>query len=165
MTPRRAHRPRAQRPTPMRTPIPPTTLEAAASHESFNPRLFILLRPLRRPQKSQPLCNQQNPVSFCKTPQVGYPQRKYDVRSRASEAQKHSPASPLFASLTHSLLRKSFPCHSYASTRDGCVTPPALRTILGRHRFWSSLSPMVSLSHRILLLLSLVISFASASLA
>jgi hypothetical protein len=35
-----------------------------------------------------------------------------------AKAQKHRSASPLFATLTHSLSRKSFPCHSYANTRD-----------------------------------------------
>jgi hypothetical protein len=36
---------------------------------------------------------------------------------RVSKAQKPLPASPLFATLTYSLSRKSFPCHSYANTR------------------------------------------------
>src|SRR5713226_5341022 len=34
--------------------------------------------------------------------------------------------SPLFATLTHSLSRKSFPCHSYANTRDRSVTSPPI---------------------------------------
>src|SRR5258708_24577472 len=41
---------------------------------------------------------------------------------RCTEAQKCLFVSPLFATLTHSLSRKSFPCHSYANTRDGGVT-------------------------------------------
>src|SRR6202166_2333636 len=42
------------------------------------------------------------------------------ARSRpAQKAQKHAFVSPLFATLTHSLSRKSFACHSYANTRDG----------------------------------------------
>ena len=44
--------------------------------------------------------------------------------SPAPQAQKHRSASPLFATLTHSLSRKSFACHSYANTGDGGVTPP-----------------------------------------
>jgi hypothetical protein len=40
------------------------------------------------------------------------------IPCRARKAQKGDPASPLFATLTHSLSRKSFPCHSYANTRD-----------------------------------------------
>src|SRR5258708_1885891 len=41
---------------------------------------------------------------------------------RCTEAQKRLFASPLLATLTHSLSRKSFPCHSYANTRDGGAT-------------------------------------------
>ncbi len=41
---------------------------------------------------------------------------------RCTEAQKCLFASPLLATLTHSLSRKSFPCHSYANTRDGGAT-------------------------------------------
>ncbi len=37
---------------------------------------------------------------------------------RCTEAQKRLFVSPLFAALTHSVSRKSFPCHSYANTRD-----------------------------------------------
>jgi len=38
---------------------------------------------------------------------------------RCTEAQQCLPVSPLLVTLTHSLWRKSFPCHSYANTRDG----------------------------------------------
>jgi len=41
---------------------------------------------------------------------------------RCTEAQKCLFVSPLLATLTHSVSRKSFPCHSYANTRDGSVT-------------------------------------------
>ncbi len=41
---------------------------------------------------------------------------------RCTEAQKCLSVSPLLATLTHSVSRKSFPCHSYANTRDGDVT-------------------------------------------
>jgi hypothetical protein len=41
---------------------------------------------------------------------------------RCTEAQKCLFVSPLPATLTHSLSRKSFPCHSYANTRDGGAT-------------------------------------------
>ena len=43
---------------------------------------------------------------------------------RCTSAQKHSSASLLFATLTHSSSRKSFPCHSYANTRNGGDPPP-----------------------------------------
>jgi hypothetical protein len=87
------------------------------------------------------------------------------ARCRAPKAQKCPPTSPLFATLTNCLSRKSFPCHSYENTRDGGAKPPTLSTVLERHYFWSSLSRMFSLSRRILLLLSLAFSLASASLA
>jgi len=50
----------------------------------------------------------------------------YPLRAllRCTEAQKCPSVSPLLATLTHSLSRKSFPCHSYANTRDGGVTMP-----------------------------------------
>ena len=35
-----------------------------------------------------------------------------------AKTQKCQSASPLLATLTHSLSRNSFPCHSYANTRD-----------------------------------------------
>ena len=40
-----------------------------------------------------------------------------------AEEQKCPPVSPLPATLTHSLSRKSFACHSYANTRDRGATP------------------------------------------
>jgi hypothetical protein len=39
--------------------------------------------------------------------------------ARCTKGQKCGFVSPLFATLTHSLSRKSFPCHSYENTRDG----------------------------------------------
>src|SRR5713226_730938 len=65
------------------------------------------------------LCFQQLADSFCKTPGVGVP--LHDVGGCAG-AQKCLSVSPLPATLTHSLSRKSFPCHSYANTRDMGVT-------------------------------------------
>src|SRR5260370_25099665 len=41
---------------------------------------------------------------------------------RCTEALACLFVSPLFATLTHSVSRKSFACHSYANTRDGGVT-------------------------------------------
>src|SRR5712692_10627603 len=65
------------------------------------------------------LCFQQLPHSFPKTPGVAYPLPEL---VRCTEAQKRLFVSPLLATLTHSVSRKSFPCHSYANTRDGGVT-------------------------------------------
>src|SRR5258708_1216801 len=59
---------------------------------------------------------------FAKHPGWGYPSE--DVR--CTEAQKCPSVSPLFATLTHSVSRKSFACHSYANTRDGGVTSPRI---------------------------------------
>ena len=41
-----------------------------------------------------------------------------------AEVQKRHSVTPLFATLAHSLSRKSFPCRSYANTRDRGATPP-----------------------------------------
>ena len=46
--------------------------------------------------------------------------------SSCAQTQKCAPVSPSPATLTHSLLRKSFPCHSYANSGDGCATPPKI---------------------------------------
>src|SRR5258708_21777537 len=91
-----------------------------ARRSSPNPRLFILLRTLLRSEKTQLFYNQANPHSFCKTPGVGVPLRG----DRCTEAQKCPSVSPLPATLTHSVSRKSFRCNSYANTLDRGVTPP-----------------------------------------
>ncbi len=65
-----------------------------------------------------------------------------------TDAQKCPSASPLFATLTHSLSRKSFPCHSYANTRDGGVTPPSdFRFSVGNFNF---VRPLFSYSYELL---------------
>jgi hypothetical protein len=45
-------------------------------------------------------------------------------RPSCAKTQKRPPVSPLPATLTDSLSRKSFPCHSYANTRDGGASLP-----------------------------------------
>jgi hypothetical protein len=67
------------------------------------------------------LCFQSFAASFPKTPGVEVSLREL---APCTEAQKCPPVSPLPATLTHSLSRKSFPCHSYANTRDRGATPP-----------------------------------------
>jgi hypothetical protein len=57
---------------------------------------------------------------FDKKSRGGIPLR---VILSCAEAQKCPPVSPLPATLTHSLSRKSFACHSYANTRDRGATP------------------------------------------
>ncbi len=56
---------------------------------------------------------------FLQNTRGGIPLREL---ARCTEAQKCLLVSPLLATLTHSVSRKSFPCHSYANTRDGGVT-------------------------------------------
>jgi hypothetical protein len=100
---------------------PSTSLSSSISFTSFR------LQPLVPLQKSQPLCNQANPASFCKTPGVGVPLPEL---ARCTEAQKCLFVSPLLATLTHSLSRKSFRCRSYANTRDGCASARPLHPSL-----------------------------------
>ena len=112
-----------------------TNLADSSRHSSLNPRPVNLLQPLLLRPKSQLLWNQANPASFCKIARVGYPERIYGTPGvgltvqhviHCTEAQKCPSVSPLFATLTHSMSRKSFACHSYANTRDGGVTPPPI---------------------------------------
>jgi hypothetical protein len=87
---------------------------------SPNSSLINRLEPLYFLFPAPILCFQQLAASFCKTPGVGLPLRD----GRCTEAQECPSVSPLPATLTHSLSRKSFPCHSYANTRDRGVTAP-----------------------------------------
>ena len=97
-----------------------TNLSYPSRHSSSNPRPVNLLQPLCALFTAPALSFQQLAASFCKTPGVGVLLRT----GRCTEAQKCPSVSPLPATLTHSLSRKSFPCHSYANTRDRGVTPP-----------------------------------------
>ena len=97
-----------------------TTLADPSPHSRPKSHRLILLRTLGRRQESQLLWNQENPRSLRKIPGVGVPLRD----RRCTEAQKCPSVSPLPATLTHSVSRKSFPCHSYANTRDRGVKPP-----------------------------------------
>src|SRR5579859_876516 len=67
-------------------------------------------------------------------PQPGMYPQPCNFPCRASKAQKHHFLSPLFATLTDSLSRKSFPCHSYANTRDGGATPPPIFSAGSKYR-------------------------------
>ncbi len=62
------------------------------------------------------LCFQPFAASFSKTPGVVYP---FGTPVRCTDRQKCLSVSPLLATLTHSLSRKSFPCRSYENTGDG----------------------------------------------
>src|SRR5258708_3997024 len=98
-----------------------TNLAYRPRRSSLNPRPFILLRTLLRSRESQLLYYQANPASFWKTPGVGVSLR---FIARCTETQKCLSVTPLLATLTHSVSRKSFPCHSYANTRDMGATAP-----------------------------------------
>ena len=101
----------------------------AAVATDSRPLLGPLLLPTRLP--SAPFANDRTftqSACFCS---LSFSLSTVDCRpffgSRpASEAQKWRFVSPLFATLTDSLSRKSFPCHSYANTRDGGGTTPPI---------------------------------------
>ncbi len=85
--------------------------------------LFLSLRSFSHPD---PLFSTTSAL-FLQNTRGGIPLRKL---VRCTEAQKCLSASPLFATLTHSVSRKSFPCHSYENIRDGGITSTAeLRTV------------------------------------
>ena len=96
-------------------------LSYPSCRSSLNPRPVNLLQPLWALFAAPVLCFQQLAASFCKTPGMGVPLRD----GRCIEAQKCLFVSPLFATLTYSVSRKSFPCHSYANTREGGATRPS----------------------------------------
>ncbi len=75
---------------------------------------------LPRASRGLPSLPRVRSAKGCKTPGVGVPLRDF---VRCTAAQKCLFVSPLLATLRHSVSRKSFPCHSYANTRDGGVTP------------------------------------------
>ncbi len=80
--------------------------------------LFLSLRSFSHPD---PLFSTTSAL-FLQNTRGGIPLRKL---ARCTEAQKCLSVSPLFATLTHSVSRKSFPCHSYENIRDGGVTSTA----------------------------------------
>src|SRR5258708_3624977 len=77
--------------------------------------LFLSLRSFSRPD---PLFSTTSTL-FLQNTRGGIPLRDL---VRCTEAPKCLFVSPLLATLTHCLSRKSFPCHSYANTRDGDAT-------------------------------------------
>src|SRR6266851_1908282 len=90
--------------------------------------------------------------------------------ARCTEAQKCLFVSPLLATLTHSVSRKSFPCHSYANTRDrGVTVAPVSRAIfLATRHSPLSCYPSLPPSHalrRLRVLCVSALSFASILLA
>src|SRR6266852_5403059 len=95
-----------------------TSFTSSISFTSF--RLRTLFLSLRSFLDSRPLFSITSAL-FLQNTRGGIPLRDL---VRRTEAQKCLSVTPLFATLTHSVSRKSFPCHSYANTRDGGATVP-----------------------------------------
>ncbi len=91
-------------------------LSYRSRRSSLNPRPVNLLQPLDSLFLTPILCFQQLAASFHKTPGVGV---LFGFRPTIQSLTS------AFATVTHSLSRKSFPCHSYANTREGGATGPS----------------------------------------
>src|SRR5229473_844452 len=108
-------------------------LAYCSRHSTPKPQCFSELRTLdfslRSFSHSNPLFSITSAL-FWQNTRGGIPPR--DI-VRCTEAQKRLSISPLLATLTHSVSRKSFPCHSYANTGDGGATqfPFQLRRFCG----------------------------------
>ena len=103
---------------------PSNSLSSSISFTSFRLRtLFLSLHSFSHPD---PLFSMTSAL-FWQNTRGGIPLRKL---LRCTEAQKCLFVSPLLATLTHSLSRKSFPCLSYANTRDGCASARPLHSSL-----------------------------------
>jgi hypothetical protein len=70
---------------------------------------------------------------------------------RAPTPKKHTFVSPFPATLTHSLSRKPFPCHSYANTRDMGVTAAPFSNSVSRWQI-NFAAPLFSCSYKSLFL-------------
>ncbi len=103
---------------------PSNSLSSSISFTSFRLRtLFLSLRSFSHPD---PLFSITSAL-FWQNTRGGVPLRKL---LRCTEAQKYLSLTPLLATLTHSVSRKSFPCLSYANTRDGCASARLLHPSL-----------------------------------
>ena len=108
------------RPAP--APIQSGRLGVIPGSRRSRPFVFILLQTLFRSCRSS--CDSRPLFSiacalFDKNTGGGIPRQHF---VSCAETQKCLCASPLPATLTHSLSRNSFPCHSYANTGDMGVT-------------------------------------------
>src|SRR5712692_9868136 len=121
---------------------PPISFTSSISFASF--RLRTLNFSLRSFSHTDPLFSITSALFLQNTP-GGTPLRDL---VRCTEAQKCLFVSPLLATLTHSVSRKSFPCHSYANTRDGGATiapvSASVSLCLGGNPFLSSFKSPVS---------------------
>ncbi len=113
--------------------LTPPAIPALTLAFSYSCKLFCALK------KSNPFIIKQIQTLSTKPPGVRVPPRD----GCRTEAQKCLSVSPFLATLTHSVSRKSFPCHSYANTRDrGATLAPNLSSNLlsdfSRHSFTKS---------------------------
>jgi hypothetical protein len=123
---------------PRQLTLPPHTPAKLTPSPSHSCSLFA-----RFPALPSFRINHLQPL-FAKHPGGGY----LSADLCCTEAQKCPSASPLFATLTHSVSRKSFACHSYANTRDGGVTPPpTFHFSVGNFNF---VRPLFSYSYELL---------------
>src|SRR5216684_4085681 len=118
-----------------------TSLTSSISFISF--RLRTLKLSCRSFSDSRPLFSTTSGLPavaglFLQNTRGGIPLREL---VRCTEAQKCLFVSPLLATLTHSLSRKSFPCHSYANTRDTGATAPSFFSPLATRHFHLTVSP------------------------
>ena len=97
-------------------------------HSTLNSRsikdLLTLCRSSRSLSHPEPLFSTTSEL-FSQNTRGGIPLREF---VRCAEAPKCLPVTPLLATLTHSVSRKSSPCHSYENTRDGYAFSTALLT-------------------------------------
>jgi|ERR1700682_142651 hypothetical protein len=111
------------------TPFPPALLRIRrtthllsaprASQDQRNPNLRVLCfhtiaDSFAFSKNSTPSLSSKSTLFFQNT-RGGIPRQHF---VSCAKTQKCGSASPLLATLTHSLSRNSFPCHSYANTRD-----------------------------------------------
>ena len=131
---------KSRRPHLHKSPVT-TSHESPATSHAFS-CVCPLLNSLASLFRARVLCFQSFADSFTKTPGWGclaynsvYRSGSVslclsgkhlfsDLRPSRAKTQKSPSPSPLFVTLTHSLSRKSFPCHSYANTRDGGYHSP-----------------------------------------
>ena len=130
---------RLPRPLPTRVPSP---TQGARSLQIFRSGTFLLLMNqalcplcsrLPRPSRGGKLSlspGERSASAYLRGSQV----TTHRSRPSCAKVQKLRFVSPLFATLTDSLSRKSFPCHSYANTRDGGATPPPIFTAGSKYR-------------------------------
>jgi hypothetical protein len=117
---------------------PPRGIDASCPDLPGEPRRANsqrILREVARPPRA-PFANGSPFTQSASFPCLRFQLSTVDCRPllgsrRAPKAQKRAPVTPLFATLTHSLSRKSFACHSYANTRGVGIPTSIFRSRFG----------------------------------